>query len=56
MAIWRVLEMALLLIVFVTIFTQVVIPGFTRKPFFWFSKSRKKSEETTKNKQAATDN
>lgn len=49
MAIWRLLEPLLVLLVLIVVLTQVVLPPILGKPFFWIfrkSEKRKRTSET----------
>lgn len=43
MAIWRLLEPLLLLLILIFTFTQVVLPPFIGKPFFWIFRKAEKN-------------
>lgn len=52
MAIWKLLEPLLLVLVLIFIFTQIVMAPILEKPFFWIFK---KSEKKKRNSYAAMD-
>lgn len=52
MAIWRLLEPLLVLLVLIVVLTQVVLPPILGKPFFWIFR---KSEKRKRSGEAAMD-
>lgn len=46
MAIWRLLEPLLVLLVLIVVLTQVVLPPILGKPFFWIFRKSEKRKRT----------